>query len=313
MSSKRNYLLVIVYIATLLIGFTFWMAYMLNDDCLRPRCIDTSLTQKRGHVTTDSEARPVMRPKPRATESEIKYKDEHQLAVLVPFRDRFEELLEFGPHMHQYLNTQRIRHQIWIVNQVDSHRFNRAALINVGFLLSRARGCDYVAMHDVDLLPLNPHLDYSYPEAGPFHVAAPELHPRYHYATFVGGILLLTGKHFEMLNGLSNLFWGWGREDDEFYLRMKEAGLKVGKPVNITTGLLTFKHLHDEKRRKRDKSRYFDQYKVSRTRDRETGLRSVQYEVVKIVNMTISGAPCVIVNVKLTCDTNRTPFCDIPS
>ena len=32
---------------------------------------------------------------------------------------------------------------------------------------------------------------------------------------------------FEQLNGLSNLFWGWGREDDEFYLRMKEAGLKV--------------------------------------------------------------------------------------
>ena len=50
---------------------------------------------------------------------------------------------------------------------------------------------------------------------------------------------------------------------------------QVGKPVNITTGLLTFKHLHDEKRRKRDKSRYFDQYKVDRAvhagRVRETG------------------------------------------
>lgn len=29
------------------------------------------------------------------------------------------------------------------------------------------------------------------------------------------------------VNGLSNLFWGWGREDDELYLRMKEAGMKV--------------------------------------------------------------------------------------
>ena len=30
------------------------------------------------------------------------------------------------------------------------------------------------------------------------------------------------------MNGLSNLFWGWGKEDDEFYQRMKEAGMKVG-------------------------------------------------------------------------------------
>ena len=29
------------------------------------------------------------------------------------------------------------------------------------------------------------------------------------------------------VNGLSNLFWGWGREDDELYVRMKEAGMTV--------------------------------------------------------------------------------------
>lgn len=29
------------------------------------------------------------------------------------------------------------------------------------------------------------------------------------------------------VRGLSNLFWGWGREDDELYLRMKEAGMTV--------------------------------------------------------------------------------------
>ena len=103
-----------------------------------------------------------------------------------------------------------------------------------------------MAMHDVDLLPLNPALDYSYPKNGPFHVAAPDLHPKYHYKTFVGGILILTAEQFEKVyavyvgsagilircalfqcNGLSNLFWGWGREDDEFYRRMIEAGYTV--------------------------------------------------------------------------------------
>ena len=78
-------------------------------------------------------------------------------------------------------------------------RFNRASLINVGFLVARNDSHDYIAMHDVDLLPLNKDLNYGYPENGPFHVAAPHLHPKYHYKTFVGGILLLSVEQFEQV------------------------------------------------------------------------------------------------------------------
>lgn len=46
----------------------------------------------------------------------------HQLALIVPYRDRFEELKEFVPHMHKYLNKKKINHQIFIINQVDQHR-----------------------------------------------------------------------------------------------------------------------------------------------------------------------------------------------
>lgn len=69
----------------------------------------------------------------------------------------------------------------------------------MGFLES-GNDTDYVAMHDVDLLPLNEELDYSFPAAGPFHVASPELHPLYHYSTYVGGILLLTKQHYQLVN-----------------------------------------------------------------------------------------------------------------
>ena len=55
-------------------------------------------------------------------------------------------------------------------------------------------------MHDVDLLPLNPDLSYAYPEGGPYHIAAPNLHPLYHYKTFVGGILLISQAQFEEVN-----------------------------------------------------------------------------------------------------------------
>ena len=90
-------------------------------------------------------------------------------------------------------------------------------------------------MHDVDLLPMNPNLTYAYPEEGPFHVASPNLHPRYHYPTFVGGILLVNRDHYELVDGMSNKYWGWGLEDDEFYVRLKEAKLKVFRPTNVTT------------------------------------------------------------------------------
>lgn len=108
----------------------------------------------------------------------------------MPFRDRFEELLEFAPYMHNFLGKQRINHDIFILNQVDSYRFNRASLINVGYLQIKDN-YDYIAMHDVDLLPLNEDLRYDYPRLQPFHIAAPNLHPKYHYSKFVGGILLV--------------------------------------------------------------------------------------------------------------------------
>lgn len=47
-----------------------------------------------------------------------KKKSEHQLAILVPFRDRFEELLMFVPHMQKFLDKQNIDYHIFVLNQV---------------------------------------------------------------------------------------------------------------------------------------------------------------------------------------------------
>ena len=60
-----------------------------------------------------------------------------------------------------------------------------------------------MAMHDIDLLPLNDDLRYSYPELGPLHVSSPELHPLYHYKTFVGGILIMSRIQFEQVLNLT--------------------------------------------------------------------------------------------------------------
>ena len=84
-------------------------------------------------------------------------------------------------------------------------------LINIGFLFA-SNESTYMAMHDVDLLPINDQLSYQFPSNGPFHLSAPNLHPKYHYEKYVGGILLIQNRHFVQVNGFSTRYWGWGLE-----------------------------------------------------------------------------------------------------
>ena len=62
------------------------------------------------------------------------------------------------------------------------------------------KDCDYMAIHDVDLFPLNLDLDYGYPEHGPYHVSASNLHPQPKYDAYIGGILIINNKHFRMVS-----------------------------------------------------------------------------------------------------------------
>ncbi|CAH0555439.1 unnamed protein product [Brassicogethes aeneus] len=232
----------------------------------------------------------------------------HKLAILVPYKDRFEELLVFAPYIHNFLIKQNVDHDIFILHQIDFFRFNRASLINVGFLATKDN-YTYLAMHDVDLLPLNDNLLYKYPEM-PLHIASPKFHPRYHYEKFIGGILLINREHFSKVNGLSNRYWGWGLEDDEFYVRLKDAKLTIQRPENITTGTTnTFKHIHT-KQRVRDTKKCFNQKEVTRKRDKVTGLHDVKYNIKSRTKMNIEGAPLTIINVQLLCDQTKTPWCE---
>jgi len=250
--------------------------------------------------------------------SPVSNEKDHFLCLIIPFRDRFEELNEFVPMISEFLNKKSIAHAIFVVNQIDTLRFNRASLINVGFIKSEkvlhdlgSRNCDYVALHDVDLLPLNAELSYAYPEKGPFHLAAPGLHPKYDYSTFLGGILLITREHFNLANGMSNRYWGWGLEDDEFHRRLLDSQLKIQRPVNITTGKeATFKHFHSNRARKRDMSLCYNQQEVTRKRDRDTGMNTVSYKMGRTFQNCIDNVAYTLLNIELLCDHSKTPWCN---
>lgn len=42
----------------------------------------------------------------------------NKLGIIIPFRDRFDELMEFVPHIHLFLKNQDIIHEIFVINQV---------------------------------------------------------------------------------------------------------------------------------------------------------------------------------------------------
>jgi N-terminal region of glycosyl transferase group 7 len=107
-----------------------------------------------------------------------------KLAVIVPIRNCLRNLLKFVPHLTKFLNAQQIPHHIFMVHQEDLLRFNRASLINIGYLYTKDM-FDYTVQHDIDLLPLNPKLSYEFPGKSVFHVMNSEFHPHLNYRNIV--------------------------------------------------------------------------------------------------------------------------------
>jgi len=139
------------------------------------------------------------------------------------------------------------------------------------------------------------------------------LHPKYDYADFLGGIMLIRKEHFVLAKGMSNNYWGWGLEDDEFARRLKEANLSVKRPENVNTGKeKTFKHVHPPRRRRRDYEFCYNQRDVTRRRDRVTGLHDVKYRVLDRRELSVNGVgnSATVLDISLECDRAKTPWCD---
>jgi hypothetical protein len=91
-------------------------------------------------------------------------------------------------------------------------------------------GCDYIAWHDVDMLPQE-DADYSYPENNPIHIATKLSKYNYGlgYDQYFGGVVLFTKEQVEATNGYSNDYWDWGMEDDDLFWRCYFEGMTTGK------------------------------------------------------------------------------------
>lgn len=81
----------------------------------------------------------------------------HQVTIIVPVRDRANQLKTLVRHIHPFLQLQMVEYRIIVVEQVDQKPFNKGLLFNLGFLesLKKKGGTQCYIMHDVDLLPEN--------------------------------------------------------------------------------------------------------------------------------------------------------------
>jgi len=147
--------------------------------------------------------------------------------VIVPYRNRPEQLEVFKKYISNYLYSKRIHHEVIVVEQKDDNPFNRGLLLNWGCRKAEWTGCDYVVFHDIDMLPVD--VDYSYSDV-PIHLVEnleiPEQEDSLFYDYF-GGVTMFTLKDIKRINGFSNNYIGWGFEDDDLFLRCQERGVKT--------------------------------------------------------------------------------------
>ena len=164
--------------------------------------------------------------------------------ILVPYRDnpakeRSAQLKQFVEH---FSNAPWKELSVMFIEQSEDDKlFNRGALLNVGARL--AKKYSHIILHDVDLLPDESLLPYymMIPDH-PVHIGT-VWRTKYTSERFLGGILSISLKDFQRVNGYPNQFWGWGGEDDVLRNRLIHAKIPVYRPT-VHGGITELPHEH---------------------------------------------------------------------
>ncbi|KFO90983.1 Beta-1,4-galactosyltransferase 2, partial [Buceros rhinoceros silvestris] len=155
-----------------------------------------------------------------------------KVAILIPFRHREHHLKYWLHYLHPILRRQKVAYGIYIINQFGEDTFNRAKLLNVGFLeaLKDDEEYDCFIFSDVDLIPMDDRNLYRcYEQPRHFAVGMDKFGFRLPYAGYFGGVSGLSKSQFLKINGFPNEYWGWGGEDDDIF-NISLNGMKVSRP-----------------------------------------------------------------------------------
>lgn len=209
------------------------------------------------------------------------------LGIVVPLRRQ----PEFDRPAHLAALIQTLQHvgvptRLVVVEEEmpSPYRFNRGALLNVGFRLL-PHDVSAVLFHDVDLLPCRELLSQYTTSLSQGTVR--HLGMRWgRYASnpqYLGGVVAVHPSDFRVMNGFPATFWGWGGEDDALAIRCRRAGLAIERPVAGTyTDQEQMKLLDKLALLRRTQAKCGDKWEqlaAERSGDVRPGLAEVQFEL----------------------------------
>ncbi|GFR87208.1 beta-1,4-galactosyltransferase 1 [Elysia marginata] len=200
----------------------------------------------------------------------------HRVAFVIPYRDRWSHLKSLLHHLIPVLKRQQIHFRIFVVEQYGKDIFNKGRIMNAAFR-EALKLFDFhcVTFHDVDLVPEDDRNIYSCVEM-PKHmsVGIDKFDYRLTYDQLVGGVLMFRTEHFQQVNGYSNMYWGWGGEDDDMYRRIWHQRLRVHRPP---TNVARYKMIkHDTRELSKNRRELM---KTAAIRSKTDGLNSIQYDL----------------------------------
>jgi hypothetical protein len=150
-----------------------------------------------------------------------------KVVFVVPYRNRPQHKFFFSNYLTSILKGSEIEssYEIYFAHQCDARSFNRGATKNIGFIAVKEKyPNDYLnitfVFNDIDTIPFSNIFDYRTTPGIVKHF--------YGFQYALGGIVAMTGKDFELVNGYPN-FWGWGMEDNVLQKRCESAGLVVNR------------------------------------------------------------------------------------
>lgn len=205
-----------------------------------------------------------------------------KVAIIIPFRKRHEHLGYWLFYLHDILLRQQLDYGVFVINQEGEGIFNRAKLLNVGYVEAlKTYDYDCFVFSDVDLVPLDDRNLYRC-FANPRHlaVAMDKFNFGLPYNTFYGGVSSLSKDQYIKINGFPNSFWGWGGEDDDIYKRIVFRGMSISRPDMVIGKYRMIRHkrdLHNEPNPKNP-----DKLFHTRTTMDKDGMNSLKYTLKKI-------------------------------
>lgn len=212
----------------------------------------------------------------------LKCRSRQKLAIVIPYRNRFEHLHILLNNLIPILRRQQKDFQIFVIEQNMPTLFNRGMLFNVGYLEAmKFQKFDCFVFHDVDMLPLNDHALYTCKD-NPVHLAAwtNKWAGGLPYLSYFGGVVMFSKGQFEKINGDSNLYFGWGGEDDDLWNRVKARGYT---PIRYPQQIARYKMIkHKRDRGNESTNDRFDLLNSGKKRIDADGITSTVYKVTSI-------------------------------